>query len=91
MASVVVAGDLDCSTAEQLRSILLDVIEQEGSSVAIDLTGVRFIDSAGMAALVEGSKLIREEGGRLVIIRPRGGPGRLFDLTGPANVVTLTT
>ncbi len=89
--SIVVAGDLDSSTAGQLRSLLLDVIEEKGgSSVAIDLTGVRFIDSAGMAALVEASKLIRAEGGRLVLARPRAGPGKLFDLTGLDDVVTVT-
>ncbi len=90
--SVVVAGDLDCSTAGQLRSLLLDLIEEKGgSSVAIDLTGVRFIDAAGMAALVDASKLVREEGGRLVLARPRGGPGRLIDLTGLDDVVTVET
>ncbi len=70
--SVVVTGEVDCSTADQLRCLLRDAIDGQGNvSVVIDLTGAAVIDSAGLLVLTEASNLIREQGGRLVLTRPR--------------------
>ncbi|MEX2641911.1 MAG: STAS domain-containing protein [Acetobacterales bacterium] len=53
-AATVVAlqGDIDLSTSPQARSLLLDQIKK-GKAVLVDMGGVSYIDSSGVASLVE--------------------------------------
>ena len=48
---VVVTGDVDMETAPHLRAALADAAAA-GRPVVADLTATRFLDSAGVAALV---------------------------------------
>ncbi len=54
---------LDCSTAEDVRSQLLEKIDG-GSDVVVDLSRVEFIDSAGLGVLISVFKAARK-GGRM--------------------------
>jgi anti-sigma B factor antagonist len=50
--SVTVVGEVDSSTAPALRDCLLTALERPGSAaVEVDLSGVTFLDSAGLSAL----------------------------------------
>lgn len=58
-------------------------------SVAIDLAGVPFVDSAGLGALVGGVRRIREAGGRVALFGPRRNVGRLIRIAGFDRVAPL--
>jgi anti-anti-sigma regulatory factor len=47
----------------------------------IDLTGVSFIDSTGLSVLLAASERAREQGRRLVVVRPPLPALRVFTLT----------
>ena len=47
----------------------------------IDLTGVSFIDSTGLSVLLTASQRAREQGRRLVVVRPPLPALRVFTLT----------
>lgn len=48
------AGEIDVATGPQLRAALSRILEEEGVEVAVlDLTGVRFMGSTGIAVLVD--------------------------------------
>ena len=50
--SVTVVGEVDSTTAPGLRECLLAALERPGSApVEVDLSGVTFLDSAGLSAL----------------------------------------
>ena len=49
---VAVAGEVDLSTSPQVRDALLDCI-LGGASIVVDLSQVAYIDSSGVASLVE--------------------------------------
>jgi anti-sigma B factor antagonist len=51
--TVSVVGELDAFTAPRLRSVLDTELERHPSELALDLRGVRFLGSAGLAVLVE--------------------------------------
>ncbi len=81
--SLAVTGTIDGSAAEELRSLLRDVIDDPGNlSLTIDLTGVASIDSVGLSVLVEAAEQMRDKGGRLLLTRPRPATRKLLDLTG---------
>jgi anti-sigma B factor antagonist len=56
------------SNSPEVRKALLREIREKGvSRVVLNLTGVGYIDSSGVASLVEGLKASRESGSRFVL------------------------
>ncbi len=53
-----VSGEVDLSWSQQLRKAVLEALAT-GAPVAVDLSAVEYIDSSGIAALVEGFQLAR--------------------------------
>ena len=63
-----VSGNIDMSNSPEVRKALLTEIRQKGvSRVLLNLTGVAYIDSSGVASLVEGLKASRDAGSRFVL------------------------
>ena len=54
VATVLVQGDIDMSSSNQVRTYLLDLFQNNQKAVVVDLSGVSYIDSSGIATLVEG-------------------------------------
>ena len=68
-----VNGELDLTTVGQLRDVLLAHVNQLGSDrVVVDLTLVEFIDSAGLALLVEARKRLAADSRTLFLIITQG-------------------
>jgi anti-sigma B factor antagonist len=55
---VLITGEVDLSWSQKVRKAILDALAG-GKPVAIDLSGVGYIDSSGIAALVEGFQQAR--------------------------------
>jgi len=72
-----VAGDLDMATAPRLES----TCEPTEAAIALDLAGVRFIDSSGLRALLR----ILAGCPRLVLLCPSAAVQRLLSLTQTAD------
>lgn len=88
-ATVRVTGELDCSTAAQLRAALLDVVDGGAREVTLDVSGTHFIDSTGLSVLVGGLKRLREHGGHMVVQSPNHATRRLLDMTGLSTVFDI--
>ncbi len=54
MAVVQVAGDVHLYSSPQLRDAILKAIPRAKSGLGVDLSGVPYMDSSGVATLVEG-------------------------------------
>jgi anti-sigma B factor antagonist len=77
-AFVRVSGEIDVSTAPDLR----DVLSRPGTDhVVVDLRGVAFLDSTGLGVLVGALKRLKKRGGSLKIVTDRGRVRRLFEIT----------
>lgn len=56
-----VTGDITLYNSPEVRKVVLDLLkEKKVKRVIMNLTGVRYIDSAGVASLVEGLKVSRD-------------------------------
>ena len=53
------SGDVDLSSSPRLREDLLKQMQSGASSVLVNMTDVRYIDSSGIATLVEGLQLAK--------------------------------
>lgn len=59
------AGRLNLVSSPRLRAAVGDAVESGRTMVIVDLSGVDFIDSSGLGALVAGLKTARTAGGDL--------------------------
>jgi anti-sigma B factor antagonist len=85
-----VTGELDYGTQSQLGDCLLTLIRQaEQPRICVDVRGLEFCDSAGMACLVVAWKVARTRGGSLVLLRPRARLGRKLAAIGLAAMLTV--
>ncbi len=76
-------AEIDVTTAEQLRAVLLDSAGHGYATIVVDMTGTRFCDSAGLSVLVRAHKRAVSEGGELRLVVPRDGTvPRILNLTG---------
>jgi anti-anti-sigma factor len=78
---VILAGEIDVNTADELRASL----EPLGGRVLVDLYGVSFMDSSGMAALVATRERLLANGGNLHLRSPQDQVRRLFETGGIAE------
>ena len=63
-----VSGNIDMSNSPEMRKALLRELREKGvSRVVLNLSGVDYIDSSGVASLVEGLKVSRESGSRFLL------------------------
>ncbi|HEY6263871.1 MAG TPA: STAS domain-containing protein [Candidatus Acidoferrum sp.] len=63
-----ISGDIDLSTSPELRKPLLhELRELRTPRVILNLRAVRYIDSSGVASLVEGLKASRDVGSRFIL------------------------
>src|SRR5580704_14055471 len=63
-----VTGDIDLANSPEVRKALLrEVREKRTPRVVINLSKVRYIDSSGVASLVEGLKASRDVNSRFIL------------------------
>ena len=64
-----VSGDIDFANSREVReSVLQEIQDRRTGRVVVDLSQVRYIDSSGVASLVEGLKASRDRGSRFILI-----------------------
>jgi anti-sigma B factor antagonist len=74
-------GRLDAATSPEVKATLHRLIGEGHLHIIIDLQKVPFIDSSGLAALVSGLRLARENGGNVVLSGIPAQAGVVFRLT----------
>lgn len=62
-------GELDLSWSQEVRRQVLDALAK-ARALAVQLDAVSYIDSSGIAALVEGFQQARAKGARFALLAP---------------------
>jgi anti-sigma B factor antagonist len=87
LAAVVwVRGELDIATAPELRECLARL---DGQPMTLDLSGVTFMDSGGLAILAWATKRAHECGAELNVRGVRPAQMRVLEITGLADQLNL--
>jgi anti-sigma B factor antagonist len=81
-------GELDAYTVGQFRESLAELASSP--RLLIDLSGVPFMDSAGLGALIGGIRRAREAGGDVAVACSRPTLTRLLHTTGFDRIVPVT-
>ncbi len=82
-------GDLDVTTALDLRALLGEQLAQEQARIVIDLSAVPFIDSSGVGVLVTANRRTRAGGGGLALAAMGPGVAKVLELTRTIRVFTV--
>jgi anti-sigma B factor antagonist len=83
VVTVTVAGELDIATGgslvDQVAGVIVDGTPGE---LVLDVTELRFCDSAGINALVRLRKVADEHGWGFAVVNPQSPVRRILELTG---------
>jgi anti-anti-sigma factor len=89
-AIVRLSGALDYQSHPDLADHLNSLLnEMDPPRICLDLNGLHFFDSSGLACVVMAWRVAGERGGTLVLQRPAGEVARLLSLFGLAAIVPV--
>ncbi len=80
-------GELDAYSVAQFREAFAELADEP--RVIVNLSGVQFMDSAGLGALIGGIRRIRESDGRVTIFSDRDAITKLLHTTGFDRIVPV--
>jgi len=64
-----------------MRSTLIDALRTKPAKLSVDLSGVSYIDTSGLATLVEAERRARKQGTKLVLYGLHDQPRYLLEVT----------
>ena len=76
---VSLVGEVDLEHSPKAREVLLESV-RSGASVLVDLSGVGYIDSSGVASLVEAYQLAKQRGTRFALVAVNPAARRVLEL-----------
>ena len=74
-------GELDMENAATLDEQLLRAEDSDAKRIVLDLSGLEFIDSTGLKAVLLAQRRSTEDSGRLRIVRGTSEVAKLLELT----------
>ncbi len=80
-ALIVLEGRLNAVSAPDLKKQLKHLAKRGNVYIVVDMAGVSFLDSSGLAALVSGLKAAREAGGTLKLAGVNEQARQVFEIT----------
>ena len=81
-------GDIDLQTSPDARKALLGLVGK-GRPILVDLAGVGYIDSSGVASLVECLQSARKSGQKFALVSVSEGALRVLQLARLDRVFTI--
>ena len=87
---VYVSGEIDLYSSPKLREAILDLFgKRQQDKVVVNLTDVPYIDSSGIASLVEGLQAAKAKRARFILVGLNEGPRHVLELTKLLNVFEI--
>lgn len=87
-AIVTLSGDVDLESSPRVRGALLECVKSR-SNVVVDMSAVQYIDSSGVASLVEAFQTARKNGSGFVLASVSEAALRVLELARLDKVFTI--
>ena len=78
---VEIAGEADVTNTDELRRLLDEEVSQQPRTLIIDLSGLRFMDSSALHALLRVNRSLDRQGGVLALVSPQPAVAKILRLT----------
>lgn len=83
-------GEIDHHTAGRIKTVLEREIKRSGAiNIAIDLSGVTFMDSSGIGMIIGRYKTVKALGGDLILFDVNEQIKRLLEMSGLSSLVII--
>lgn len=84
-------GDVDMNTSPDVRKNLGDLFRQKAvaRAILINLSGVRYMDSSGIATLVEAMQNCMKQGMRLRLVEPSASVRDVFEMARLSSIFEI--
>ncbi len=86
---IVLSGEADVASVGQLGALITAQVSRGTRQLTIDVSGLRFADSATISTLVLAARTLRQRGGNMVLLRPQHAVARILALTGAEQMFTI--
>jgi anti-anti-sigma factor len=80
-AVVEAAGDIDLGRSQEFQQALLALVEENPKRIVVDLSGVPYMDSSGVASLVKLLSRVRKIGSSLYLVGMNDRVRSIFEIT----------
>ena len=88
--TVYLQGELDHHGVKDSMSTIEQLLDEYlPRECALDLSGLRFMDSSGIALILKLHRRLKESGGRAWVENPAEQPMRVIDASGIERLVTI--
>jgi len=85
-----IVGRLDTPGTHSIADKLVELTSAAKKGVVVDLTGVKFLASIGIGALISSAKSVQGRGGKLVLVVDEGSTVRMsLEATGVDQLVKV--
>lgn len=84
-----VRGFLDAHTFEELEKAINDLFDGGTYRLAVDLSGLDYISSAGAGVFIGAIGTAQENDGNIILMRPSSNVKEVFDLLGLTQIFTF--
>ena len=81
-------GRADASSADSLEMVLVTAA-QTNEKIAVDLTGLSYVSSAGLRAILQGARSAQQRKAEFVLCCPTPNVKSVFDISGIQQVVRV--
>lgn len=81
LAEVALVGEVDIATCPPLDDAVARIARDGIELLTLDLHDVTFLGSSGLASLLRAERLVRAEGGRIVLRAPSRAVSDLLEMT----------
>lgn len=78
---VSITGDVDLYSSPEVRKVLISLTEKKTKNILVDLSRVSYMDSSGVATLVEGLQLMGKYKGKLILFGLEASVKEVFELS----------
>jgi anti-anti-sigma factor len=86
---IVLAGEADLTCAGQLGALIAGQLAGGTRQLTVDVSGLRFADSASIRMLVLAARTLKERGGSLVLLDPQQPVARVLTLLGAEQMIMI--
>lgn len=87
---ITVEGEVDLYTSPKLRSVIMDAMKAGEARIEVGLGDVNYMDSSGVATLVEGFKSAHEKGRAFALVSPSSSVMKVLELAKLDSVFTIS-
>lgn len=75
------SGEVDFSSSQEVRRLFMEFIEEAPGPLSVDLAGLTYMDSSGLAVFLDVRRRLKEKGQDLILLHMTPAVEKIFRLT----------